>query len=131
LEGSARSVRAWKRKLPPIRQYFLNFLCIPRPFRIFLYRPDFRETFFKRCSDPHPSPLQNVGDPVEYGVPVGHMLFHSYTGEIDKMADRFEKIIEQRYPLASGLPVGSAAAALRTSPRRIQLAKMMNLPQIN
>jgi len=63
-----------------------------------------------------------------YGPASGYLYFHLYAGGTDKLADWFEKVIEQRYPQAAAMLHGPAGATLRTSPRWEKLARMMNLP---
>jgi hypothetical protein len=121
-----------ERKLPPISPILLEFPVYFRGRLEFFYIDQTSAKLSSNgCSDPHPTPLQNVGDPVEYGVPVGHMLFHSYTGKSTRWRTGLKRSLNSDIPWRRVYRLVRAAAALRTSPRRIQLAKMMNLPQIN
>jgi eukaryotic-like serine/threonine-protein kinase len=72
--------------------------------------------------------LEKLGDPQAYGAAVGYTMFHFFAGENDKIADWYEKMIEQRYPQAPGYLRGPIGMAFRSSPRWDSLARMMNLP---
>ena len=63
------------------------------------------------------------GDP--YGIPLGLSFFHITCGEIDKAAECWEKVIEQRHPGAPTLGSCLFHSTLHWS----TLARLMNLPQ--
>jgi serine/threonine protein kinase len=72
--------------------------------------------------------LGNLGPAEQYGVPVAWALFHLYQGETEKAVDWWDKVIDQRSPVAVLWP-RVEDGALRASPRWPALAKRMNLPK--
>jgi len=59
----------------------------------------------------------------------GRVEYHLLCSEIDAAADWYEKVIEERSPLAVIYPRNPIVRALRASPRWARLATMMNLPE--
>ena len=63
-------------------------------------------------------------------TPLGMIIYHVVCSETDAAIDWYEHAIEQRQPFAAGGPLRvSLVRALRSSPRWLKLAKMMNLPE--
>ncbi len=60
-----------------------------------------------------------------YGAPMALAIFYFLCGEADRAAEWWEKVIEQRYPVA---PI-YASMFLRSTSRWPALAKLMNLPE--
>ena len=69
--------------------------------------------------------IQNLmsGDP--YGVPLGLSFFHFLCEEVDKAAEWWEKVIEQRHPLVSSC----GSVFFRSTSYWPVLAELMNLPE--
>ena len=60
-----------------------------------------------------------------YGAPMGLFFFHFLCEEMDRAAECWEKIIDQRHPLAAIY----ASMFLRSTSRWPALARLMNLPE--
>ena len=61
-------------------------------------------------------------------IPAGMILYHLVQSEIDAAIDWYERMIEQRKPIAAELASAGYLKPLRCNPRWLKLAKMMNLP---
>jgi TolB-like protein/Tfp pilus assembly protein PilF len=61
-------------------------------------------------------------------TPLGMIIYHVVSSEIDAAIDWYEHEIEQRQPIAAGWAAASFFRPLRSSPRWPKLARMMNLP---
>jgi tetratricopeptide (TPR) repeat protein len=61
-------------------------------------------------------------------IPFGMITYHLVLSEIDAAIDWYERMIEQRQPIAAELSCAGYFKPLRSSPRWPKLAKMMNLP---
>jgi tetratricopeptide (TPR) repeat protein len=72
--------------------------------------------------------LGKLGPPEDYGVPRAWAAYHLFKGETEKALDWWEKVIDQRDPIAASTPNFEPWRALRSSPRWPALAKRMNLP---
>ena len=68
--------------------------------------------------------LQKLRQGDAYSVALGLVCFHHICGETDKVADWYEKAIEQRNTLIPGY-----SSLVSKSPRWPELAKMMNFPE--
>jgi tetratricopeptide (TPR) repeat protein len=73
--------------------------------------------------------LAKLGPPETYGVPRAWAFFHLFRGETEKAVDWWEKVMDQRDPIAVIWPRLMVIEALRTSPRWPALAKHMKLPE--
>ena len=60
-----------------------------------------------------------------YGAPSGLSLFYFVCGELDRAAEWWEKVIEQRFPAIQL----TALICSRSSPRWPRIAELMNLPE--
>jgi TolB-like protein/tetratricopeptide (TPR) repeat protein/predicted Ser/Thr protein kinase len=61
-------------------------------------------------------------------IPFGMITYHLVQSEIDAAIDWYERLIEQRQPIAAELASAGYLKPLRSNPRWPKLAKMMNLP---
>jgi tetratricopeptide (TPR) repeat protein len=61
--------------------------------------------------------------------PLGIIIDHVVCSETDAAIDWYEHAIEQRQPFAAGWAFAGFFGALRSSPRWLRLAQMMNLPE--
>jgi TolB-like protein/Tfp pilus assembly protein PilF len=73
--------------------------------------------------------VRELGDPQEYGRPIGHALYHLARGDADRAIDFVGLALGQRHPLAMIVLVGGPyGAELRASSRWPSLAAQFNLP---
>ena len=61
--------------------------------------------------------------------PDGLSVYFTMCSEVDAAIDAYERLIEQRHPLAAMVASAGFNKPLRASPRWSRLAKMMNLPE--
>lgn len=72
--------------------------------------------------------LQELGSGERSLTSAGWALFHICCGEIDSAADWYERVIEERDPIAIETLQTAIGEPVRSSPRWPKLAAMMNLP---
>jgi hypothetical protein len=61
-------------------------------------------------------------------IPLGMILYHVVCSEDDAAIDWYEHAIEQRLPFAAEWACAGFFRPLRSNPRWLKLARMMNLP---
>ena len=69
--------------------------------------------------------LPKFGDDLQ-----GMFRYHLLCSETEAAIDCWEKLIEQRHPVAPFIVLPAYYKALRESPRWAKLAKMMNMPTV-
>jgi tetratricopeptide (TPR) repeat protein len=74
--------------------------------------------------------LQTLGDSQAYGVPLGHAVFHTLSGEFELAADWFASAIEQRDSHVLACLQGGIGKPIRASRHWTRLAALANLPTL-
>jgi hypothetical protein len=74
--------------------------------------------------------LRQLGDGESYGAPYALAIYDLVTGALDRVPERLEKLIEQRYPVVPGLLRGPIGKAARNHPRWPAIAAMVRLPDL-
>jgi tetratricopeptide (TPR) repeat protein len=74
--------------------------------------------------------LRQLGDGQAYGAAYGLAIHDMFSGATDRLPERLERLIEQRYPMVPGLLRGPIGKSLRSHPRWPAIVEMVRLPNL-